>query len=109
VQHRLSVAGGGAAVTFTPKSLARLHRYAAGIPRLLNLLCDRALLSAYSAHSPRIIPPFIDSAAESLELERPRRSMRAWVRQRFGAFAAGAALAAILGVAAAAVWHYHLP
>jgi len=109
VQHRLSVAGGGAAVTFMPKSLARLHRYAAGIPRLLNLLCDRALLSAYSAHSPRIVPSFIDSAAESLELERPRRSMRAWVRQRFGAFAAGAALAAILGVAAAAVWHYHLP
>jgi general secretion pathway protein A len=108
VQHRLSVAGGGAAVTFTPKSLACLHRYTAGIPRLVNLLCDRALLSAYSAHTPRIVRPFVDQAAESLELERPRRSMRAWIRQRVGAFAAGVALAAILGVAAAAVWHYHL-
>src|SRR5690242_14530028 len=68
VQHRLSVAGGGAAVTFTPKSFARLHRYAAGIPRLINLLCDRALLSAYSAHTPRVVPAFVHSAAESLEL-----------------------------------------
>ena len=112
VQHRLSVAGGGAAVTFTSKSLARLHRYTAGIPRLINLLCDRALLSAYSAHTPRIVPAFVETAAESLELEYPHRSMqrsvRAWVRQRFAAFAAGAALAAILGVAAAAVWHYRL-
>lgn len=108
VQHRLSVAGGGAAVTFTPKSLRRLHRYTAGIPRLINLLCDRALLSAYSAHTPRIVPSFLESAAESLEIERPRRSVRAWVRHRFGAFAAGAGLAAIIAVAAAAVWHYHL-
>ena len=109
VQHRLSVAGAGAAVTFMPKSLARLHRYTGGIPRLINLLCDRALLSAYSAHTPRIVPSFVENAAESLELERPRRSVRAWMRQRIGAFAAGLALAAILGGAAAAVWHYHLP
>ena len=108
VQHRLLVAGGGAAVTFTPKALARLHRYASGIPRLINLLCDRALLSAYSAHTPRIVPAFVESAAESLESERSRRSVRAWMRERFAAFAAGVALAAMLGVAAAAVWHYHL-
>jgi general secretion pathway protein A len=108
VQHRLLVAGGGAAVTFTPKALARLHRYASGIPRLINLLCDRALLSAYSAHTPRIVPAFVESAAESLEIERSRRSVRAWMRERFAAFAAGVALAAMLGVAAAAVWHYHL-
>jgi general secretion pathway protein A len=109
VQHRLSVAGGGAAVTFTPKALRRLHVCSMGIPRLINLLCDRALLSAYSAHTPRIVPPFVDAAAESLEIERPRRTVRGWVRRRFGPFAAGAALAAMLAVAAAAVWHYHLP
>src|SRR5262249_27452310 len=107
--HRLSVAGGGAAVTFTPKSLARLHRYTAGVPRLINLVCDRALLSAYSAHTARIVPSFIERAAEALELERANRSVGAWVRQRIAAFTAGAALAAILGVAAAAVWHYHFP
>src|SRR5690349_10075137 len=65
VQHRLSVAGGGSAVTFMPKALAGVHRYTAGIPRLINLLCDRALLSAYSNHTPRIVPAFVESAAES--------------------------------------------
>ena len=55
VQHRLSVAGGGAAVSFAPKALARVHRYTAGIPRLINLLCDRALLSGYSAHTNKIV------------------------------------------------------
>ena len=72
MQHRLSVAGGGAAVSFAPKSLARIHRYTAGIPRLINLLCDRALLSGYSAHTNRIVPDYVDSAADSLELQRPR-------------------------------------
>ncbi len=106
VQHRLSVAGGAAAVTFTPKSLGRVHRYASGIPRLINLLCDRALLSAYSAHTARIAPALVDDAAASLELERPKRSVRTWVRQRFAAFAAGAAMTAALAASAAAMWHY---
>jgi general secretion pathway protein A len=106
VQHRLSVAGGGAAVAFAPKALARVHRYTAGIPRLINLLCDRALLSGYSAHTNRIVPEYVDGAAESLELQRPRRRMRRWVRQRFAAFAAGMTVAALLAAGGATMWHY---
>jgi general secretion pathway protein A len=106
VQHRLSVAGGGAAVSFAPKALARIHRYTAGIPRLINLLCDRALLSGYSAHTNRIVPDLVDNAAESLELQQPRRSMRGWIRQRFAAFAAGIAVAALLTAGGATMWHY---
>ena len=106
VQHRLSVAGGGAAVTFAPKALARVHRYTGGIPRLINLLCDRALLSGYSAHTNHIVPAFVEAAAESLELERPERTLRAWVRQRFAGFAAGITVAAVIGGGAAAMWHY---
>jgi general secretion pathway protein A len=106
VQHRLSVAGGGAAVSFAPKSLRRIHRYTAGIPRLINLLCDRALLSGYSAHTNKIVPENVDSAAESLELERPRGGLRRWMRQRFAAFAAGMTAAAVLTAGGAAMWHY---
>jgi general secretion pathway protein A len=106
VQHRLSVAGGGAAVTFTPMALGRVHRCTGGIPRLINLLCDRALLSAYSTHATRVVPALVRSAAESLELERPKRTVRAWVRERFAGFAAGMTLAAALGAGAAAMWHY---
>ena len=37
VAHRLTIAGGGAAVSFTPKALQRVHRFTGGIPRLINL------------------------------------------------------------------------
>jgi general secretion pathway protein A len=106
VQHRLSVAGGGAAVTFAPRALARVHRYTGGIPRLINLLCDRSLLAAYAIHATRVSPQFVDEAAESLELERPRRTLRTWMRQRIAGFAAGLTLAAVSGAGAAAMWHY---
>jgi general secretion pathway protein A len=105
VQHRLSVAG-GAGVSFAPKALARVHRYTAGIPRLINLLCDRSLLSGFSAHTNKIIADYVDTAAASLELERPRRTVRGWLRQRLAAFAAGVAVAAVLGAGAATIWHY---
>jgi general secretion pathway protein A len=106
VQHRLSVAGGGAAVSFAPKALARVHRYTAGIPRLINLLCDRALLAGYSAHTNRITPAHVDTAAQALELERPRVTVRAWLRQRAAAFAAAMTLAGLLTAGGAALWHY---
>jgi general secretion pathway protein A len=106
VQHRLSVAGGGAAVSFVPKALARVHQFTGGIPRLINLLCDRALLTAYSAHTNRIVATFVASAAVSLELDRPSRSLRGWFRQRIAPFAAGVLLAAMVGGGAAAMWHY---
>jgi general secretion pathway protein A len=106
VQHRLSVAGGGAAVTFVPKALARVYQYTGGIPRLINLLCDRSLLNAYSAHDTRVVPKFIESAAQSLELQRSRSRMIGWMRERLAPFAAGVVLAAMIGGGAAAMWHY---
>jgi general secretion pathway protein A len=106
VQHRLSVAGGGAAVTFSPKALSLVHRYTSGIPRLINLLCDRSLLSGFSAHTNRIAPAFVDSAAASLELERPARNFRGWLRQRFAAFAAGVTATGLLSAGIAMMWHY---
>lgn len=106
IQHRLSVAGGGAALSFVPKALARVHQFTAGIPRLINLLCDRALLNAYSAHTNRVVADLVESAAASLELERPTRRARGWLRQRLAPFAAGVLLAAMVGGGAAAMWHY---
>ena len=106
VQHRLSVAGGGAAVTFVPKALARVHRYTAGIPRLINLLCDRALLSSFADHSNRVSAAHVNAAARTLEIERPTTTVRGWLRQRYAAFAAGVTIAAMLGGSAAAMWHY---
>src|SRR6266550_3194036 len=44
IAHRLTVAGGSGAVRFAAKAVAKIHRLSGGIPRLINLICDRALL-----------------------------------------------------------------
>src|SRR4029077_21048887 len=45
VAHRLTIAGGAASVGFSGKALEEVHRRSGGIPRLINLICDRALLA----------------------------------------------------------------
>jgi|UPI000316BA5D general secretion pathway protein A len=47
IQHRLSVSGCPAPL-FTRPALAAVHRLSGGIPRLINIICDRALLGAYA-------------------------------------------------------------
>ena len=80
VAHRLMIAGGGSVVSFTPKALQAVHRITTGIPRLINLVCDRALLAAYSERARRITPDMVRSGAASLELAAPRPSMMGWLR-----------------------------
>lgn len=50
VRHRLKVAG-GAAELFSSDAIARVHDSAAGIPRLINVLCDTALVYGYADQS----------------------------------------------------------
>jgi hypothetical protein len=87
VAHRLTIAGGSAAVTFAPKALDLLHHLSGGVPRLINLICDRALLAAFSVRENRITPDMVAHAADSLEV-RPTSSARL---ARQGASLAGAA------------------
>ena len=80
--HRLTIAGGARSVVFTPRSLNLVQRHSGGIPRLINLLCDRALLGGYSARTNRIGPNLVAKAAEGLDLALPRRGLRGWLRRR---------------------------
>ncbi len=54
VRHRLRVAAGGPRDIFSDLSLREIHRRSGGIPRIINLLCDRALLAGYAAGSSSI-------------------------------------------------------
>src|SRR5476649_184670 len=90
VAHRLTIAGGSAAVTFTAKALRQVHRWSSGIPRLINLVCDRALLAGFSVRSSRISPEMVTHAAESLDLEMPRASWVGWLTRRASLVAAAA-------------------
>ena len=49
VRHRLRIAAGASREVFTELALREVHRRSRGIPRLVNLLCDRALLAGYAA------------------------------------------------------------
>ena len=82
VSHRLTIAGGPASVTFQPKALDMMHRRTQGIPRLINLVCDRSLLAAYSGRTNRISADMVFQAAESLELADERPSRFSWLRRR---------------------------
>ena len=54
VNHRLQVAGGRGGAVFSNGSLKRIYRYSRGLPRLINVACDRALLTGYSRDATRI-------------------------------------------------------
>ena len=62
IAHRLQVAG-GARDLFTPAAIKVIHRHAGGIPRLINILCDRALLGAYSQSLRQVTPELVAQAA----------------------------------------------
>ena len=78
VAHRLAIANATRSVVFTPTALRVVHEYSGGIPRLINMLCDRALLGGYSAQTTRIDEDLVATAAEGLDLKpiaRPRPSL----------------------------------
>jgi type II secretory pathway predicted ATPase ExeA len=91
VAHRLAVGGGSASVKFTVKALDRIHKLSGGIPRLINLICDRALLSGFSMRTSHITPPLVDHAAKSLDLRAPSTPFLALSKGRVS-------LAAAIGV-----------
>ena len=47
INHRICMAGGGGKVFFDPKAYKLLYRETKGLPRLINIVCDRALMAAY--------------------------------------------------------------
>jgi general secretion pathway protein A len=67
INHRLVVAGSHGGVKFSRRALSVIYRHSAGIPRKINLLCDRAMLSAYVRGSNRIEHRHVRQAWNELE------------------------------------------
>jgi general secretion pathway protein A len=65
VLHRLRVAGATADL-FTPGALREVHRLTGGVPRLINIICDRALLGAYSEERHQVRAELVRHAAEEV-------------------------------------------
>lgn len=95
IGHRLDVAGGRGGVAFAHGALKRLYREARGIPRLINVICDRVLLVGYAEGRHQITSSMMAKAIAEIAGERRQLRHR---RLRVAAFGAG--LAAVIAAAA---------
>ncbi|MFM9917789.1 MAG: AAA family ATPase [Rhizobacter sp.] len=66
IRHRLSVAGRVGPIPFADDTLRRIHRLCGGVPRRINLLCDRALLGAYASGQAVVDRRIVDKAAREV-------------------------------------------
>jgi len=70
IQERLRVAGSDGAPIFSPEAVEAVHRYASGIPRVVNLLCEHALISAFVDQKRPVQAGTIDEVAREFDLHR---------------------------------------
>jgi general secretion pathway protein A len=67
VQHRIHLCGGNGTPAFTAPALWRVYNYSKGIPRLVNAICDKALLAGFVAQQDRIGYRLVNHAVHELE------------------------------------------
>ncbi len=68
VQQRLRIAGSNGQLIFEPEALTAIHRYASGIPRVINLLCEHCLVSSFVDQQKVIGPAVVDAVARDFDL-----------------------------------------
>jgi general secretion pathway protein A len=105
IHHRLNVAGLAGALPFDAAAVRRIHAWSRGVPRRINLLCDRALLGAYARGKPAADAETVDRAAAEVLApgRRPKPRRRWWQRPRVrlgAAVGVGMVLGALLLAAA---------
>ena len=66
IRHRLSVAGLRGALPFDAPARQRIHQLSRGVPRRINLLCDRALLGAYGGGTNLVTRAIVEQAAKEV-------------------------------------------
>jgi general secretion pathway protein A len=65
IKHRLNIAGARSEI-FTPAAIRRIHAFSRGYPRLINIICDHALLTGYAAGANPIEPAIIQACEKEL-------------------------------------------
>ena len=102
IRHRLAVAGSTAQTPFAPRLMAQIHALSKGVPRRINLLCDRALLGAYVENQAQVTRQILRRAAEEVFAEEGKPAAGRGLRWPH---VAGGVLAGAL-VTAALAWHF---
>lgn len=86
VRHRLQVAGRREPL-FTAAALNEAHRRSGGVPRLINIICDRALLGAYASDQALVDARTVRRAVSEVRGRATSRSRRLWRWVPVGALA----------------------
>ena len=73
ILHRLAVAGKTHGHLFDAKAVRRIHQWTRGVPRRINLLCDRALLGAYALGKEVVNRQIVDKAAGEVFEGQPHK------------------------------------
>ena len=68
VQQRLRIAGSDGRQIFDGEALNSIHKYSNGIPRVVNLLCEHCLVSAFVDQKPTINESIVDAVARDFDL-----------------------------------------
>jgi len=81
VVQRLRIAGSNGEQIFDPEALTAIHRYAAGIPRVVNLICEHCLVSAFVDHQKVIVSSVVEDVARDFDLGETSVSTKAATAQ----------------------------
>jgi general secretion pathway protein A len=86
MQHRLKIAGSEGHLKFTPEAVQVIFKYSKGIPRLINIVCDNALLAGYVVQTFEIDKELVQRSIEEIEgVVNPVRNLREAVEENCNA------------------------
>lgn len=68
ISERLRIAGGNGQAVFTPEAMEVVYRFSRGIPRLINLLCEHALITAFADQQKPIPASIVEGVARDFDL-----------------------------------------
>lgn len=69
IRHRITIAGGSDPSLFSPGAVKHIIKFSKGVPRVINLLCDRGLLGAYAENRNRVNLKIIKKAAREISTQ----------------------------------------
>ena len=71
IQQRLQIAGGSLNPNplFSAQTMAAVYRHSRGLPRLINTICDNALITAYARRLPSVTPDIVEDVAKEFRLD----------------------------------------
>ncbi len=78
ISHRLRIAGERGELSFTPRAMGKIFAYSKGIPRVINMVCDRTLVAGYYSGTKKITPYLVSLAIQNLEGRFQPRFRMAW-------------------------------